>query len=210
MLALSPRTPPRAAAAGIPPDAVCAGYAAVQGNVRAGLERSPTVLTCCLDPELNRPGAHGGCAESASLILRPANGGTSRSTRCRPEGAWAAEGREWGATAAARADGNDLRAAIQIDPLHSGEDSKNLRRERHSQVLIDHREPARDLLRLVVAVNRRFLDHRLEPGFADPGLDRRLASHLPCRRSHAKSSGSLSERRMSSSYSTATLSPGSP
>src|SRR5207244_7513692 len=50
----------------------------------------------------------------------------------------------------------------------------------------DHREPARDLLRLVVRVDGRLLDHLLEPRLADAGK----SPVLPPHGSYVKSSSS--------------------
>ena len=67
----------------------------------------------------------------------------------------------------------------------------------YRQVLIDHREPARDLLRLVAGVDRRLLDHLLEPCLADAGKSPILARH------HSHVQSSLCDR--STSWSVLTM-----
>src|SRR6266508_776604 len=109
------------------------------------------------------------------------------------------------AAAPTRADGDNLLASVQVDAFDGDRDSKHCGLERHHQVLVDHREPAYDLLRLVVGVDRRLLDHLCEPRLADAGKSPVLAPHG----SHVKSSISLSDRSRSSPYSTTTSSPGS-
>src|SRR5712691_9237138 len=98
----------------------------------------------------------------------------------------------------ARADGDNLFASVQVDAFDDNRDSKHCRLERHRQVLVDHREPACDLLRLVVGVDRRLLDHLLEPRLAEAGKLPVLAPH----RLHVKSSVSIGDRGISSRYST--------
>ena len=68
------------------------------GEQRRGSDRSPIILTFSPDRALNRRRAHHEFAERTSLILRPASGGTPRSTRRPPATAWAAEDRGWRAT----------------------------------------------------------------------------------------------------------------
>ena len=85
------------------------------------------------------------------------------------------EGERLAATPAG-ADGDKLLASIQIDALDGDADAKHYRPERRRQVLVDHREPARDLLRLGVGIYRCLLDHLLEPRLADAGQPLVLAS----------------------------------
>jgi hypothetical protein len=69
------------------------------------------------------------------------------------------------ATASAIRD--DLLASVQGDTLDGDQGSENHRLEGHCQVLVDHREPTGDLLRLGVTVDGRLLDHLLEPPLPD-------------------------------------------
>jgi hypothetical protein len=65
------------------------------------------------------------------------------------------------------ADGDDLRARVQVDTLDGDRHPEHRRLERPRQVLVQHRESARRLLRLAVGVDGRPLDHVLELRLAD-------------------------------------------
>src|SRR5881628_1902386 len=79
------------------------------------------------------------------------------------------------AVATPPADRDDLLVPVQADALYGDGNSEDNSLERDRQVVVDHREPACDLLRLVVAVDRRRLDHLLELALADA----RTAGILP-------------------------------
>src|SRR5207249_9505885 len=127
--------------------------------------------------------AHARATGESAFVPRPSHGGPARASSCPfgsslstppavglnpfPAGRWRRgqreiENRKHLPITTTTADGDDLLVSVQIDPLYGDRDSKDRRRERHPQVLVDHREPARRLFRLVVAVDRRLLDHLLE------------------------------------------------
>jgi hypothetical protein len=66
------------------------------------------------------------------------------------------------ALAAAFTDGHDLACIVDVDPLHANRDSEDHGVEGNDEVLFDHREQPNGLFLVVVAIDRRFLDQRIE------------------------------------------------
>jgi len=62
----------------------------------------------------------------------------------------------------AAADRDDFLRVIPIDPFDTHRLSKNLRRERTSEVFLQHAQKSDPLFRFAVRVDNGFLDERLE------------------------------------------------
>jgi hypothetical protein len=67
----------------------------------------------------------------------------------------------------AAANRDDFLRVIPIDTFDTHRLSKNLRRERTSEVLLQHAQKSDSLFRFAVCIDNGFLDERLEPLLAE-------------------------------------------
>jgi hypothetical protein len=65
-------------------------------------------------------------------------------------------------TAVSRAQRHDPTVRREVDAAHNHIDSEDCRGERHSQVLLQHREQAGQLLVVAVGIDGGFIDHGVE------------------------------------------------
>ncbi len=106
-----------------------------------------------------------------SLTPFRASDSTFRSTRCRPVLVMERKIHEGDRLAfpAGGADGGDLVVVAEVQPGDGDGGAEYLRFEGKVEVLLEHREPAQGLLRFIVGVDRRLLDHFRKSGLAESG-----------------------------------------